>query len=72
MEGGRGGIQPPFQGLFPTPYNPPTIRGRRDKNFEDPMQSDQDMRKTRHGEEGFLSNHPLSWSVTLNVGSSIC
>ena len=34
--------------------------GGRDKNFEDPMQSDQDMRKTRYGRRRFSSTHPLA------------
>ena len=33
--------------------------GGRDKNFEDPMQSDQDIRKTRYGRKRFYSIHPL-------------
>ena len=45
--------------------------GGRDKNFEDQMQSDQDIRKTRYGRRRFSSTHPLIWlegvSATANL-----
>ena len=41
-----------FKFFVPTPNNAP-LRGGRDKNFEDPMQSDQDLRKTRYGRRRF-------------------
>ena len=34
--------------------------GGRDKNFDDPMQSDEDIRKTRYGRRRFSKTHPLS------------
>ena len=57
-----------FQILVPIPYNTPIIMEGRDKNFEDPMQSDRDIKKTRHGRKRFLSNHPL---INYNVYSDL-
>ena len=34
--------------------------GGRDKNFEDPMQSDQDIRKTKYGQRRYFRVHPLT------------
>ena len=50
-------------------------RGR-EKNFEDPMQSDQVIRKTRYGQRRFFRVHPLvskiqtsDWSASaINIG----
>ena len=36
--------------------------GGRDKNFEDPMKSDQDIRKTRSERRRFSKTHPLTAS----------
>ena len=58
-----------FKILVPNPYNTSIIMGGRDKNFEDLMQSDRDIRKTRYGRRRFFSNHslhllaPLDWST---------
>ena len=49
--------------LVCTPHNYGGIMGGRDKNFEDPMQSDQDIRKTRYGRRRFSSTHPLLWQI---------
>ena len=43
-----------FKILVPTPHNTPLIIGGRDKNFEDLMQSSQDIRKTRYGGSRFF------------------
>ena len=42
-----------FEILVPTPYNIRIIMGGRDKNFDDPVQSDQDISKTDKAKEVF-------------------
>ena len=37
----------------------PLIKGGMNKNFGDPIQSDQDIRKTRYGRKRLFRNHPL-------------
>ena len=72
-----------FKHFVPTPYNTHIIMGGRDKNFEDPMQSDQDRRKTRYGRRRFSKTHPLSkiyyfqpnksvYLYDLDLGEIIC
>ena len=46
--------------LVPTLYYTLIIRGVGGNKFEDPMQSDQDMRKIKYGRRRFTSKYPLS------------
>ena len=48
-----------LQNYCPTPHNKGCIIGGRDKNFENLMQSDQDMRKTRYKRRRLFRNHPF-------------
>ena len=49
-----------FKMIVPIPYNISLIMEGRDKNFEDLMQSDKDIRKTRYGRRRFFTVHPLT------------
>ena len=43
-----------------------------DKNFEDPMQLDQDIWKTRYGRRSFYNDHPLfTKSQTSNTPNTL-
>ena len=45
--------------------------GGRDKNFEDPMKSDQDIRKTRYWRRRFSKTHPLYTKLYIILLSSL-
>ena len=50
-----------------TPHNWGCIMMGRHKNFKDPMYRSSDMSKTKIQNQGFLSAHPLSIAMTLNI-----